>query len=57
MRVGAHAPNAFGCKFLKFRNECAAGIEQFLRPVTLHPVFEQLDVFRLGRHLGQRDLM
>jgi hypothetical protein len=42
VRVGAHAALAFGRQRGQFRDEPPVLVEQFLGPVALHPVFEQL---------------
>jgi len=57
VRIGAHPAVALGRQFGQFRLEPAIFIEQFLRLVTLHPAFKQLNmVGMLGIH-QQRYLM
>jgi hypothetical protein len=57
VRVVAHPAVAFRRQLGQFRFESAVGVEQLLRPVALHPLFEQGYVIGLGRHLGQRHLV
>lgn len=47
MGIRAHAPVALGREFGQFRFEAARGVEQLFRPVTLQPVFQQSEVFRM----------
>ena len=53
--IGAHAAFARGCKVGQFRLQTALRVEEFLRPVTPQPVFQQLEVAGMGgrveRHL------
>ena len=53
--IRAHASFALGREFGQFRFQAALLIEEFLRPVALEPVFQQLEVFGMGvrvqRHL------
>ena len=44
VRIGAHPPVALGRQFRQFRPEAASRVEQFFRPVALHPALELLDV-------------
>src|SRR4030095_15559696 len=54
--IGAHAPRTLRRKVLQLGNEPAGAIEKLLRSVTLHPVFESLQMF--GRvHFSHRHLM
>ena len=42
VRVGAHAPRALRRQRPQLRHQPAIGVEQLLRLVAAHPVFEQL---------------
>ena len=57
MRIGAHAAHAAGCQRPQFRHELARVVEQFLRFVTLQPVFQHLQVRRVVMHARQRYLV
>ena len=57
VRIRAHAARALGRQFGEFGDEGAVVVEQLLGPVALHPVFEDLEVLRLGGQLRERDLM
>ena len=37
--------------------QAALFIEEFLRPVASHPVFQQLEVFGMGGRIGERHLV
>jgi hypothetical protein len=47
VRVCAHPPVALGCQRSDLWPQPAIGVEQLLWPVAPHPIFKQLDVFRL----------
>ena len=47
VRVGAHATGALRCEFGEFGFQRSVRIEEFFRPVALHPTFEELDVVRM----------
>ena len=57
MRIGAHAALALGRELGKLGFEAAIRVEEFLRPVALHPLFEDLDVPGLLVHLAHRHLV
>ncbi len=57
VRVGAHAASAAGGEFGEFRPQAAVIVEEFGRPVTLHPLFEDGDVLRVLVHLAHRHLV
>ncbi len=50
VRLGicAHAPFALRREFRQFRFQAALLIEEFLWPVALQPVFQQLEMFGMG---------
>src|SRR5207249_9459044 len=56
MRIGAHAALAWRSEFGKFRAELAGLVEQFLRAIALHPLFQNLHMPRLA-HVTHRHLM
>src|ERR1700758_5566797 len=47
---------AFRSEFSQLLLQRTVSVEQFLRPVTLHPLFQDSDVFRLV-HVAHGDLM
>ncbi len=57
MRIGPHAAVALGSHLRQLRDQPPVIIEKLLGLVTLHPVFEQLDMLFLGRHIGKRNLV
>ena len=57
MRVGAHAPLAARRQLGQLRPQPAVVVEQFLRPVALHPVFEDAHVLGVVVHLAHRHLV
>ena len=57
VRIRAHAPRPFGRQLGQLGNERAVAIEQLLGTIALHPVFEHLQVVRLGGKIRERNLM
>ena len=57
VRVGAHAALALGGEGGQLGLERAVGVKELLRPVALHPVFEDLDVVGVLMHLPHRHLV
>ena len=57
MRIGAHAPRALGRELFQLGDEPAGFVEQLLRLVALHPVFELLEVLGIIAHTRQRHLV
>src|ERR1700722_2116189 len=56
MRVGAHAAVARRRERGELLAKFAPFVEQFVRAITLHPLFELLQMFRV-LEIGDRDLM
>src|SRR5476649_298387 len=56
MRVGSHAPMPRRGELCELLAKLAVAVEQFMRPIALQPVFEQLQMLRL-LEIGDRDLM
>ena len=54
MGIGAHSPGAFGREFRQFRNELSTLVKQLFGPVAPHPIFENLQMLRLVREIGDR---
>src|SRR5215471_19664004 len=57
MRIGAHTALAGRREGQQVRLEGAILVKQLFGPVTLHPVFENLDVGSVLVHLAHRYLM
>ena len=57
MRIGAHAPGAFGRKRLQFRDQPPVLVEQLLGLVAAQPVFQLLQMGRVVVHARQRHLV
>ena len=57
VRIGAHPPVPLGGQLGQVRHEAAVGIEQLLRPVALHPVFQLPDVLEVIGVDQQRHLV
>ena len=57
MRIGAHAPLAFGRQLRQFRQQSAGRVKERLRPIALHPAFQLRDMIRMRRIHQQRHLM
>src|SRR5207245_9522081 len=53
----SHPSIALGSQFGEFRNHLSILVKQFLRPITSHPVFEDLHVFRFRLQISHRHLM
>src|SRR5436190_22178019 len=56
MRIRAHAAMSGWRECGELLTEFAVFVEQFMRPVTLHPVFELLQMLRV-LEIGDRDLV
>src|SRR5215831_20679230 len=57
MGVRAHPAFSLRSEISQFGLQRASGVKELLRPIALHPLFEDLDVFRVLVHLAHRDLM
>ncbi len=57
MGIRPHASFALGRKFGQFRFRATLLIEEFLRPVTPQPNFQQLEVFGMSGRVGERHLV
>src|SRR5689334_17210164 len=57
MGVSAHTAFALRSQSGQFGLERAALVEELLRPIALHPLFEDCDVFGVLVHLAHRDLV
>ena len=57
MRVGAHAPVPARGQGLELRHEAPGGVEELLRPVAPHPLFQQLQIHGIVADVGERYLM
>ena len=57
VRVGAHAALAARRQLRELGQQPALVVEQLLRPVALHPLFEDAHVLGLLVHLAQRHLV
>src|SRR5579871_1547074 len=57
MRIHAHALSSGGSKRCKFRLEFPILVEEILRPVASHPVFEDPQVSGIAAHVIDRHLM
>src|SRR5262245_45641935 len=57
MRIRTHAAIALRRQLRKLGFQAASLVEQFVRPITLHPFLEDLDVCRFFVHLTHRHLM
>ncbi len=57
VRIEAHLPVALRRQFEKLRLRPPLLVEEFLGPVALHPLLEDLKVLRLVAHLFHRDLV
>src|SRR5437899_1685100 len=57
MRVSAHTAFALRSQSGQFGLQRAALVKELLRPIALHPLFEDFDVFRVLVHLAHRDLV
>jgi hypothetical protein len=55
--VGTHPPRPLGGHVGQLRLEPATGLEEFLGPIALHPVFEELHVRRVVVHLAHGHLV
>ena len=56
VRIGAHAALAFRGQFREFGTELAGLVEQLLRAIALHPLFQNLHMPRMA-HLAHRHLV
>ena len=56
LRIGAHAAIALRGQFGQFGPQPSGGVEQFLRPIAFHPVFEDFQVLGLV-HVAHRHLV
>src|SRR5213075_3070810 len=57
LRVGPHPPLARGREPGQLRTQLPAGIEELIGAVAPQPFFEQLQMHRVGAHLGERHLV
>jgi hypothetical protein len=57
VRVGAHAPVAFGGQCPQLGDQPAAWIEQLLGTIAAQPVLEERKVVRILAHVGERHLV
>jgi hypothetical protein len=57
VRAGAQAPVAAGDHGEQVLARAAIGVEELFGPVGAHPLIQLLQMLRVGRDLGQRDLM
>src|SRR5215831_10926824 len=57
MGVRAHPAFSLRSEISEFGLQRASGVKELLRPIALHPPFEDFDVFRVLVHLPHRDLM
>src|SRR5947199_8264238 len=57
--MGVSAHTAFALRSLggQFGLQRASVVKELLRPIALHPLFEDFDVFRVLVHLAHRDLV
>src|SRR5207247_9919389 len=56
MGVSAHTAFALRSQGGQFGLQRASVVKELLRPIALHPLFEDFDVFRVLVHLAHRDL-
>ena len=57
MGVSAHTAFALRSQGGQFGLQRASVVKELLRPIALHPLFEDFDVFRVLVHLAHRDLV
>src|SRR5262245_51945081 len=57
MRVRSHAQRTFGNQGEHVCQRPTGSVEEFLGPVTAHPLLEDLPVFRVGADLADRHLV
>ena len=55
--IRPHASLTLGRKFGQFRFQAALFVEEFLRPVALQPIFQELEVFGMSGWVGERHLV
>ena len=55
--IRPHPPIAFGRECGQVRKKPALVVKEFFRPIAAQPLFQHLEMHRIGSHMGQRHLM